>query len=420
MTDLPRCFRLRQRFASSAIQDVDGAVTRAWQRQAMRLPISNGQSVAIAVGSRGIANLSAIVSATVRQIQGHGGVPIIIPAMGSHGGGTADGQRQVLQSLGISSESMDCEVRSVMEPIHLGELPSGLPVCCDAVAAAADHVVIINRVKPHTRLVGPLQSGLTKMLLIGLGKRDGAVAYHRSFENFGFDLSFVAADALRVLLEKVPVRAGLAVIEDAFDQTAHVEVLAADALLRHEPELLIRATSMMPRLPFDEADLVIIDEIGKEISGTGMDTNVVGRKFHDKYVPPNQRPRVEQIYVRGLTETTAGNATGIGIAEYCRSSVVRQMDRPKTWVNCLTGRHVTAASIPMHFETDREVLQAALTQAKSADADQARWMWIPDTLRLSEVVCSEVFFEAAKSREDLEVISEIAPLRFDDEGQLLP
>ena len=419
MTDLPECFRLRQRFTSAAIEDLESAVSDAWKRTSAHLPIKPGQRVAIGVGSRGIANLAEIVAATVDRVKSGGGIPIIIPAMGSHGRATAEGQEQVLRGLGIAPESMGCEVRSVLQPVTLGELPSGLPVCCDAVAAESDHVIIINRIKPHTRLVGRLQSGLVKMLLIGLGKNVGAAAYHRAFADFDYDLESVAADALKVLLSKVPIRMGLAVIEDAFDEVSHVEAVTSDQFLERERVLLDRASSLLPKLPFGHADLLIIDHIGKEISGTGMDTNVIGRKFHDKYVPPGQLPRMDQIFVRGLTEKTAGNATGIGIAEYCRSELVEQIDRPATWINCLTGRHVTAASIPMHFDTDREVLEAALTQSGSTDHRRARWMWIANTLRLDEVVCSETFLDEARRRDDLEVISECQPLGFDDDGQLI-
>lgn len=416
---LPRFFRVRQRFASKAIGNVAAAVEDALRDQVHHVDIQSGQTVAIAVGSRGIRNLPILVRAVVDWVKSNDGLPLIVPAMGSHGGATGEGQARLLAGLGIDATSMGCEVRASMETVEIARLDNGLPVLFDSIAYGCDHVVAVNRIKPHTRLNGDLQSGIAKMLLIGLGKQRGALAYHEMFAAEKYCLDAVAPAAIPLLLAKAPVRLGLAVIEDAFEQTAHVEAIPAAAILEREVVLQKMAAEWMPSLPFDNADLLIIDQMGKEISGTGMDTNVVGRKWHDKIAGPNETPRVEQIYVRGLTAKSAGNACGLGIAEFCRSQLVRDMDRAATWVNCLTGRHVTAAAVPMHFETDREVLRAALSQVGDGDPGKAQWMWIPDTLQLTDVACSEAFWEVAGERADLHIVSDVEPLPLDLDGQLV-
>jgi hypothetical protein len=413
----PRFFRVKQKFDDSRVTDLPGAVRRSI---GCSLPIQlhhvkQGQSVCIAIGSRGISEISVIAKNVVEAIRELGAVPFIIPAMGSHGGATAEGQAAVLAGYGITPETMGCEVRSSMQTAVVGMTSAGVEVHVDVEATKADHVVIVNRIKPHTRIIGPYESGLVKMMLIGLGKHRGASEYHRAMTRQSFDE--IVAEAVPMVMSHVRVLLGVAVVENAFDQISHVEAIEAEQILNREPELLDLARTRMPRLPFKEADLVIIDRIGKNISGSGMDTNVVGRKANDKVAGPNEWPKVHQIYVRGLTPETKGNASGIGIAEYCRARVVREMDVEITNINCLTALHVTAASIPAHWETDREVLAIALGQSGRETAD-VRWVWIPDTLHVAEVVCSEAYFEEAKMRPDLEIVEDPRPIRWDEGGGL--
>lgn len=418
--DLPAFFRVRQRFPSHRIDDLEAAVSGALEASELASKVRPGQQVAIAVGSRGIGELPRIVRAVVGFIARLEAHPIIVPAMGSHGGATAKGQADLLASLGIDAESMQCPVQASMETAVAGSFADGLPVHFDAVCSRADHVVLVNRVKPHTRLNGPLQSGLVKMLIVGLGKRAGASLYHQVFPRYDYHFASVAQEVVPTLIQAMPVRLGLAIVEDAYEQPSWIEAIEPSEFLTREPELLDLADNRLARLPFDRADLLVIDRIGKEISGTGLDTNVVGRKENDKVAAENEWPKVRQIYVRSLSDKTAGNASGIGIAEYCRSAVVRAMDQEVTRINCLTSNHVTAAAIPMYFETDAEVLAAARTQ-RCGPADQPlRWMWIPDTLHLSEVACSEAYWDEAGRRDDLEVLGPPEPLRFDDTGNLAP
>lgn len=415
--NLPKLFRVRQHFEGSSEQNPALKVTKELERIKLQDRIERGQSVAIAVGSRGVANLPQIVAAVVRHVQAVGGVPSIIPAMGSHGGGTAEGQIGVLESLGITEAAMHCPITASMETEIIGFTNSGLPIHFDKHALAADHLILINRIKPHTNFSGRYQSGLLKMMMIGLGKRNGAELYHRATHTFSFDR--LIEEIAPKLFQARPVMIGFAIIENALEQTYSVEAVESDQLLSKEPELLETAKSLMPRLPFDQADLLIIDQIGKNISGTGMDTNIIGRKHSDKAAGEDEYPKLRHIYVRGLTEATHGNAAGIGLAEFCRSRILDQMDYEATKINSLTAGHVIAAAIPMHFETDRQVLDAAAMQAGLATKEELKWMWIKDTLHLTDVVCSEAFYQDAIRRDDLDLIGVLEEIKFAEDGQLV-
>ena len=416
----PKFFQARQRFESHRVDDVAKAVNAAIGAERIETKIRQGESVAIAVGSRGIANLAAIVKQVVEEIAKLGAIPMIVPAMGSHGGATAEGQTKVLDSLGISPSTMGCDVIASMDTIKVGANSDGIDVHFDRIASEADHVILINRIKPHTRLVGQYESGLVKMLMIGLGKHRGAALYHQIFAMYDYRLDTIAPEIVTMILQKMPITMGLAIIEDAFDETSHIEVVLPEKFLSHEPQLLKLARERMPRLPFEQADLLIVDKIGKEISGTGMDTNVIGRKFNDKVAAPDELPKIRQIYVRSLTDRTAGNACGIGIAEYCRSRVVDQMNIEVTRINCLTSGHPTAGAIPIYMKTDHEVLTAALTQSGRLSMGDLRWLWITDTLHVSELTCSEAYWDEAQADDRLEILGEPRGLEFDPGGDLRP
>ncbi len=426
--EFPRFFKVRQRFDPSQVTDVYAEVIRTIgealvpntysiaTRHESLAKVGDGESVAIAIGSRGISQIGLITKAVVKAVQSLGANPFIVPAMGSHGGGTAEGQAGLLAGYGITAGTMGCPIRSSMETIEVGVTSRGVTVHIDANALGANHVIIVNRIKPHTRIIGKYESGLVKMMLIGLGKHRGAVEYHRAMTRQLFD--DIVAEAAPMIMANASVLGGIALIENAFDEIAKVEFIAANRILEREPQLLEMARQKMPRLPFDNADLVIVDRIGKNISGTGMDTNVVGRKFNDCAAGPSEWPKVQQIYVRGLTPETKGNAAGIGIAEYCRTQVVREMDVEVTRVNCLTALHISAAAIPANWETDKEVLEVAIGQSGRSMASDIRWIWIRDTLHVGEVFCSEAYWGEAQSRNDLEVIGSPQPLSWDTEGNL--
>jgi nickel-dependent lactate racemase len=416
MSSYPKIFRVRQSFEGPRIEDVPGEVKAQLSRLKLSEKIRPGQSVAVTAGSRGIANIKDIIRATVEHLKSLDAKPFIIPAMGSHGGGTPDGQRHVIESYGITEQFCGCTIRSSMETVVICRTAEGIPVHFDKQAYEADHVLVCGRVKPHTNFVGEIESGLMKMMLIGLGKHEGAKIYHRAIQNFSFGQ--IVHSVAGHVLEKCHIVAGLGIVENAYDQTAKIAAVAPHEFAEREKELLKLAKQWMPRLPFPQVDILLIDEIGKNISGSGMDTNVVGRKFKEGAAAETEVPRVKRIVVRALTEETHGNATGIGNAEFCTTRLIKQMDVRATQINCLTGGSPNAAKVPIHFETDREVLDAALPTIGLTDPPDARLLWIRNTLDVAEVECSAAYLDEAKTRADLTVLTEPRELQFDRAGNL--
>jgi len=412
----PRTFRVRQTFERTRVADVAAGTNREMERLNLRDRIQPGHSVAITAGSRGIANIRFIIKSAVDHFKSIGARPFIVAAMGSHGGGTSDGQRRILSDYGVTEEFCGCAIRSSMETVVLDQTAEGIPVHFARDAAEADHVFVVNRVKPHTRLEGDFQSGLMKMMLIGLGKHEGAKVYHRAFADYSLD-QIVRSVAQRVI-EKGRVLGGLGIVENACDETALLRSVLPHELEDAEKEMLALARRWLPRLPFDHADILLVDEIGKEISGCGMDTNVVGRKKYVHEAGPEEFPKIKRIIVRGLTEQTHGNATGIGYSEFCLTRVVKAIDTKSTWINVITSGYPAVAMIPPHFETDREVIHAALGTIGLVGPAHAKLLWIRNTLHVEEVECSEAYLEAVRQRNDLEVMSDLRALPFDDAGNL--
>lgn len=414
--ELPRFFRIKQTFPRPVVADIPAEVAR--QLAAVCDQSLQGKSVAITVGSRGIANLPVIVRSCVDFFKSQGALPKLIPAMGSHGGGTAEGQLGVLQSLGVTEASMGCPIESSMEVIEVTQASEGFPVYFDRNASRADRVLVLNRVKPHTRFAGAIESGLMKMMLIGLGKQQGAEVYHRVISNYSFDQ--IVRSVAKTVVQRCNILAGLAILENAYEETAALVGVKANDIETREAVLLEQVKAWMPRLPFEKAELLIVDQIGKNISGTGMDTNVIGRKYNDIAAIHGDKPDLHHIYIRSLTEATHGNASGIGLAQLCHRRVVEAIDREVTRNNCITACHVSAGSIPLDFPNDREALQVACSMAGYIAARDITAMWIRDTLSLDEMECSEVFLERARSDCSLEIISPPTDLEFDNRGDLLP
>lgn len=416
MSSYPHFFRLRQRFDPTHVADIPAEVEAQLARLRLAERVRPGQSVAITVGSRGIANIQHIIKAAVAHFLSLAARPFIVPAMGSHGGGTAQGQRRVIESYGVTEEFCGCPIRSSMETVVVCQTAEGFPVHFDRQAHQADHVLVCGRVKPHTDFVGQIESGLMKMMLIGLGKHEGAKVYHRAIHDHHF--AQIVRSVGRRVLASCRIVAGLAIVENGYDQTARIEAVAPHEFEEREQELLVLARRLMARLPFDFVHLLLVDEIGKNISGTGMDTNVVGRKFNDHKAVEGETPRVRRIAVRGLTQATLGNASGIGIAEFCLSRALAQADLEATRINCLTAGHVSAAMLPLDFPTDRALLDAALPTIGLAAPADARMLWIRNTLDLTEVECSAAYWDDARSRSDLEILTSPRPLPFDVAGNL--
>ena len=413
---LPDFFRVRQRFEGPLVKDVSTSVRETLESLRLETRVRSGETVAVATGSRGIANLTVVLAGIVRHLRSLGAEPFILPAMGSHGGGTAEGQERILSSYGVSEESCGCPIRSSMEVVRVCDSKLGFPVLLDRNAFEADHVVVCNRVKPHTLYSGSIQSGLLKMLMIGLGKRDGAATYHRAILEHGFRA--VLEDVGPTLLERGGVLAGIALVERGDDRTAWIEALPSGRFFSDEPRLLEMATRWMPKLPFSDVDLLLIDEIGKNVSGSGLDVNVVGRKSSLHHAAENEPVRVRFIAVRSLTRATLGNAVGLGVAEFCRSRVLREMDTAATRLNALTAGDLTAAMLPLDYETDAEILDAALPMIGLRPPGDARILWIRNTLQLAEAVCSAPLLEAAVRRPELEIASDLQPLPLGNDGNL--
>ncbi|MEX2188673.1 MAG: lactate racemase domain-containing protein [Pirellulales bacterium] len=412
----PQVFRVRQRFDDSKVADIRAEVERNLAALNLSTRVKRGQTVAITCGSRGVANIATIIKSAVDHFKSLGADPFVVPAMGSHGGGTAEGQREVLETYGVTEPFLGCPIRASMETVVVCQTKEGFPVHFDKHAFGADHVLVVNRVKPHTRFAGDIESGMMKMMLIGLGKHAGAKIYHKAIENWSFDqiVRSVAAE----VIERCRVVAGLGVIENSFDETAKIVAALPADIIETDKALLRESKRLLPRLPFDDVDILIVDEIGKNISGTGMDTNVLGRKYNDHEATGEERPRVKRIIVRGLTEATHGNATGIGLAEFCLARVVRDMDPKITAINCITGSHPTAAMIPVHFETDKEVLEAALATIGLVEPQNAKLVWIHNTLDLVEIVCSTAYLETAQANKNLEILGSPAELPLEMGGML--
>ncbi|NQU22971.1 MAG: DUF2088 domain-containing protein [Candidatus Nealsonbacteria bacterium] len=416
MPSLPQIFRVRQNFEAPRIDDVPGEVEAQLAGLNLGEKVSPGQSVAVTAGSRGITGIDKIIRAIVQHFVGLGAKPFVVPAMGSHGGGTAEGQRGVIESYGITEEFLGCPIRAGMETVIVCETDEGIPVHFDRYAYEADHVVVCGRVKPHTLFVGNVESGLMKMMLIGLGKCEGAKIYHRAIQDYSFG-QIIRSVAGR-LLAKCNILAGVTIVENAYDETARIDAVLPAQFEAREGELLLLAKKWLPRLPFEQVDLLLIDRMGKNISGVGFDANIVGRKSNDHKAVDGEVPNVKRIAVRGLTPETHGNAIGIGMAEFCRSRLLRATDFKAVRLNALVSGHISAGMIPLDYETDREILDAALGTIGLTEPPDAKLLWIADTLHLAEIECSAAYLDEARQRDDLEILTEPRDLPLDTDGNL--
>ena len=397
--------------------DVPGAIRQELAKLPLSTRIRPGDSVALTVGSRGIANMALIIKILVEELKAQGAKPFIVPAMGSHGGGTAEGQRAIVEAYGVTEDFTGAPINATMEVVQVGSIEDGIPVFFDKYAHEADHVAIVARIKPHTDFSGEIESGLHKMMLIGLGKHRGASLYHQAFAHYSFDR--IVRSVGQTVIENCNILLGLAIVENQSDETALISQCAPEDFLEREKELLILAKKLIPRLPFQQVDLLIVDQIGKDISGTGMDTNVIGRK--DYLYPCNEEvsPKVTRIYVRDLTKKTHGNATGIGIADYTHTRLVNKTDFDSTYINCLTGDNPKSAAIPVHYNTDSKVLDVALKTVGYVQPENARVIRIRNTLDLKEIMVSEAYQAEMKGRDDLEIIEPVQEMRFGEDGNLL-
>jgi hypothetical protein len=360
-----------------------------------------GDRVAIAVGSRGVADISILAREVVNAVKSVGGCPFIVPAMGSHGGATAEGQKEVLEQLGVTEQFIGAPILSSMDVMEVGRLPSGLPIYTDKHAYEADKIIVINRIKPHTSFRGPLESGLMKMITIGLGKQKGAEAAHAySFKYMGEHVSEMA----KVVLSKVPIIFGLGILENAYDRPAKIVAVPTEKLGEVEPQLLLEAKALMPKIGFDPIDVLVVDEIGKDISGDGMDPNITGR-----YATPyaSGGPEVARIVVLGLTDKTHGNANGLGMADITTRKAFEAIEWEKGYANALTSTVVNVVKVPMFLETEELAIKAAIKTCNVFELDKVRLVRIHNTLHIKEIWISESLLPEAMGREDIEILSEL-------------
>ena len=409
---LPRMIRVRQTFPRPRVTDIPRAV--AERLAAAGLPIKRGDTVAVGAGSRGIANIDVIVRAAVRYLLDLGARPFVFPAMGSHGGGTPEGQLSVLEHYGITEATMGCPLRATMDVVQVGEA-LGLPVWLDRHAADADWIGLVNRVKPHTDFKGSIESGLFKMMTIGLGKHKGAIQYHRANIHHGYET--VITSVGREMLAKARIGFGLGIVENGYDETAHVEAFAARDLEAGERRLLKDAREWMARLPFSPIDVLIVEEMGKNISGAGMDTNVIGRPSNP-HEPFPADPKILWIVALDLTDESYGNATGIGNADFTTRRLVDKIDMKPTLINCITACAPNGAKVPATYETDREAIETALSCIGLTPPERARVIRIRSTLMLGEIEVSEAYLPEVAKRPELTALTDPTPLPFDVAGRL--
>jgi hypothetical protein len=407
---------VRQNFPDYRIDDVQGEVHRQLTSSPFASRLQPGAHVAIAVGSRGISNIAVIVRAVVDYLKTQRMQPFIFPAMGSHGAATAEGQSEVLAHYGITGEMMDCPVISQLEVVSLGKTADGIETFMDRAAYESDGVVLVGRVKWHTDFVGTIESGLFKMMAIGLGKFAGAQRYHAYAYSLG--LEHVIRSVGRQVLKSGKILGGLAILEDAYHNTAKVDAVVVELMEQREEENLALVKSWMGKIPTD-LDILIIDEIGKNISGAGMDTKVINRSVQGHFNPFPNLPRIERIFARGLSPLTYNVGLGLGLADIVTDRLVNQTDWTPTYINALAASLTATARIPIHFPSDRECLEHIISTVGRLDIGQVSIGWIRNTAELALLGLSENLKTKIDKNPTLEVVGPVRELEFDRDGKLV-
>ncbi len=409
---LPRMVQVEQYFDRTAIKDIDGSVRNALSGPGILDRVRPGMSIAVTAGSRGISNIADILRTIVRVLKEKGAEPFVIPAMGSHGGATAQGQTEVLASLGITEQSLSCPVCSSMDVKQIGVTFDGRPVQIDAFAARADGIVVVNRVKAHTSFTGPVESGLMKMMAIGLAKQAGAEVCHQ--EGYA-----KIADNIRkygnAILENANILFGTAIIENAFDDTCGIYAVEPDDFEETETRLLKQSKKLMPRILFSDIDVLVVDRMGKNISGLGMDPHITGC-FASPYASGPKRP--DKLVVLDLTDETHGNANGIGVADVTTRRLFEKFDPEATYPNALTATLTSAVRVPLVMDNQRLAIQTGIKTAAGFEKEKIRLVRIRDTLSLSRIWISEAMLEDARNTPGVKVIGNPEPFVFDEEGNL--
>ena len=412
--DFPKVVKVRQTFPRPRVGDVEGTVREQLRREEIASAVRPGMSVAVTAGSRGIARIDEVLRAVIDGLKEMGAEPFIVPAMGSHGGATAEGQVEILASLGVTEEFCGAPIRSSMETVEVGETGRGIPVFMDKIASEADGVVVVNRIKAHTDFRAEVESGLLKMASIGLGKHAQALALH----GYGVEgIRDFMAEVGEEVLDSGHVLFGLGIVENAYDEPAAIEAIPTGEIPRRERELLRGYMGMMPVLPISDIDILYVDALGKNYSGTGMDTNVIGR-FRILGVEEPERPNVKYLIVGDVSEESHGNALGVGLADLTTERLVGQIDRNAMNANVVTSTFVERAKVPMVLPTDREALQTAVRCNWGVPPEETRFVRIPNTLHLEHLYVSENLVKEALANSEAEVVSGPEDLRFAADGSL--
>lgn len=414
--NFPKIFKIHQRIETPTLEDIEKRVNDLLEQFELPKRVHKGERIGLTAGSRGIKDKPRVLRAIVDRLKDLGASPFIIPCMGSHGGATAEGQIEVLESLDITEKSVGAPILSSMDVEEIGRTKFGTPVLIGKDLLKADQIVVVNRIKPHTDFRGEIESGLMKMMVIGMGKHQGALMVHRLTIKHGF--SSVLQEVGSIILKRLPILFGMGLIENSYGDTASISLLSPETLMEEEKPLLFRARELTPRLPFDQIDILIVDEMGKNISGTGMDTNVIGRRFFIGSPKPD-KPKITRIFVRDLTEESHGNATGIGMADYTTKRLVSKIDYPSTYVNCFTGMVPENARVPIFFERDREALWMAYENSGVLEMSGLRLLWIKNTLEVEHLYASEALLDETRNASHLEILTEPFNLPFDKEDNLV-
>ncbi|MDP2997226.1 MAG: hypothetical protein Q8N47_07045 [Bryobacterales bacterium] len=415
--DLPRLLPVRQSFPDRAIKDIPGTVARELRQAGFASRLKPGSSVAIGVGSRGIANLSPIVRAVVDYWKSQGMQPFLFPSMGSHGAATAEGQAQVLADYGIHEAAMGCPVRSSLEVVDLGKTPEGIDTFVDRLAFESDGIVLVARVKWHTDFDAKIESGLYKMMAIGLGKQAGAKRYHSCAYTMGIET--VIRSVGRRVLESGKILGGLAILEDGNHKTAHLAAVPVESMEPREEELLALAKSWTARIPLAELDILIVDEMGKNFSGTGIDAKIVNRNAVGACNPWTFAPRIGRIFVRDLSPHSHGNAVGVGMADIVTDRLVSHIDWTQSLMNALTANHPATVRTPIHLPTDRECLEAMAPTVGKLNLMDLKIGWIRNTLELSRLILSETLRDEIEANPDLTIVGGPVEIRYGADGNLV-
>jgi hypothetical protein len=413
----PKIALIEQDIPTPRVADVPGAIGAEIARLGVAAKVQPGMRVAITAGSRGINGFPMILATVVSELKRMGAQPFLVPTMGSHGGATAEGQVSVLNSLGVTETTVGCPIHSSMETVQIGVTPEGIPVLIDKIASQADGIVVVNRIKAHTEYTGPVESGWMKMLTIGLGKHQGALMAHRNAVQLTYSVAVVSV--AREIIHKAKLLFGLGVVENAYDETAEVVAALPQDFEKTEHALLQHAKEIMPRVPFQRLDILIVDEIGKEISGSGMDPNIMGRRMVCSE-PELTSPKITRIVLRDLTDKTYGSGIGMGMADFVTRRVVDKLDHRPTYINCLTAMTPEKARIPMIAENDREAIEWAFLTIGAVEPPRARVVRIPNTLHLERFYASEALLPEIEANCRLKVASAWSPMAFDEAGTIRP